>query len=96
MAPIDIVAIEQEARRLRAEEMRRIERVCAQRMGLYFRLLGGSFISVLAWLSEALRPLFSWNPQAPRSKVPQPALRVRMNRAGRALFAWNPNRHHPF
>lgn len=95
MAPIDIVAIEQEARRLRAEEMRRIERVCAQRMRLYFRLLAGSLLLALALFGEALRPLFSWTPQAPRSHAPRPALRVRLNRTARALFAWNPGRRHP-
>lgn len=65
MAPIDIPAIEQRARRLRAEEMRRIEGLVAQRMGLYFRLLGGSLLAALRLVSEALRPLFSWNPNDP-------------------------------
>lgn len=62
MAPIDIHAIEQHARQLRAAEMRRIESVAAERARVYLRLLGGTLLSALKFISEILRPLFSWNP----------------------------------
>ena len=63
MNPIDIVALEREARQMRAEEMRRLSGVLAERMGLYFSLLGGTLGSLGKLISVALRPLFSWNPQ---------------------------------
>lgn len=63
MAPIDISAIERRARALRADEMRRLENLVAERMGVYALLAGRSVIAVLAAVANALRPLFSWNPQ---------------------------------
>lgn len=63
MTRIDIADIEREARKMRAEEMRRLSGIFADRMGLYFRLLGGSIASLNKLLSEALRPMFSWNPR---------------------------------
>jgi hypothetical protein len=44
---------------MRAAEMQRIQGLMAKRLGLYFRLLGGS----AADAGNALQPLFSWNPQ---------------------------------
>lgn len=63
MSPIDISAIERHARELRAAEMRRLESLVAERMGLYVRLVAKSALSAFAAAAEALRPLFSWNPQ---------------------------------
>ena len=98
MEPIDIAAIERRARRLRAEEISRIEGLFAERLCILGRLLAASTFSGLLALAEAVRPLFAWNPQdrAPQvpSARPQIAWRVRLNRSLRALFAWNPEVHH--
>lgn len=66
MAPIDIRSLERYARELRAQEMRRLETVAAERMRIYFRLLGRSAMSGLYLFSELLRPLFSWTPERRR------------------------------
>jgi hypothetical protein len=44
--------------------MQRIQGLMQARLGLYFRLLAASALSVLAVLAESVRPLFAWNPQA--------------------------------
>lgn len=67
MAPIDIAAIERQARALRAEEMQRLQGIFAERLGLYARLLGRSLLSLAQIISKTLRPAFSWNPQNRRS-----------------------------
>jgi len=67
MPPLSIAAIEQEARKLRAEEMQRVQGLVSVRLRLYGRLLGATALSGLAAVSKLLRPLFSWNPQARRS-----------------------------
>jgi hypothetical protein len=90
MSPINIAKIEQEARLLRAAEMQRIEGLMLARLGLYFRLLGGSILSAANVLTESVRPLFSWNPQAPATPRQGPGLLTRLSLAGRALFSWNP------
>lgn len=63
MAPLDVIAIEQEGRRLRAEDLRRGEPVFAQRGALYVHLFGESLRGLTSGLSDALRLLFSWNPR---------------------------------
>lgn len=63
MSPIDISAIERHARELRAAEMRRLETLVAERMGLYAKLAARSARGALISAAEMLRPLFSWNPQ---------------------------------
>lgn len=63
MAPIDISAIERRARELRAAEMRRLEKLVAERMGLCALLAARSVLGALETVAAALRPLFSWNPQ---------------------------------
>jgi hypothetical protein len=90
MSPINIAKIEQEARLLRAAEMQRIEGLMLARLGLYFRLLAASGLSAIAALTESVRPLFSWNPQAPAAARQGPGLLTRLSLAGRALFSWNP------
>lgn len=98
MSPIDIAAIERRARQLRAEEIRRVEGIFAERMVLLGRLLAATAFSAALSFAQMLRPMFSWNPQAAPAPVvpakPHVALRTRLNRAARRLFAWNPEVHH--
>lgn len=98
MSPIDIAAIERRARQLRAEEIRRINGLFAERLCVMGRLLAATAFTAVLAVVEAIRPVFSWNPQAtvpaaPKAK-PRIALRVRANRVVRRLFAWNPEVHH--
>lgn len=92
MNPIDIPAIEQQARRLRAAEIQRINGLFAERVGLVARLAAKSLAAGAMAVSEALRPLFSWNPRPAAKPVQTSAEPVleRMNQAARALFSWNP------
>jgi hypothetical protein len=66
MAPIDYPSIERYARELRRQELRRLEGVAAERMSIYFSLLGHSVMHGLYLFSELLRPLFSWTPDRRR------------------------------
>lgn len=66
MSPIDYRHIEWQARDLRRREIERLEAVAAERMRLYFRLLGASMLHGLYLVSELLRPLFSWTPERRR------------------------------
>jgi hypothetical protein len=68
MPPIDIAAIEQQARRLRAEEMQRVQGLMSERMRVYALLIAHTLLVALGATSNALRALFSWNPQAPDSR----------------------------
>ena len=90
MAPIDISKIEIEARKMRAEEMQRINGLIGERLALYGQLMAASALTGLKAIAEVLRPLFSWNPQATTAPLPGPGLLTRLSRAGRALFSWNP------
>ena len=98
MRPIDIAAIEQEARELRAAELHRIEDIFSARLRLMAGLAGHMLLDAAEALGEALRPLFSWNPQdADRARVHAPhgpSVVTRLNRFARGLFAWNPQRRH--
>lgn len=64
MSYIDVAAIEQRARALRAADMRRQGAVFAPRMKLYFSLMATTLTNFGETAAEALRPLFSWNPTA--------------------------------
>jgi hypothetical protein len=66
MAPIDYPSLERYARELRAQELRRIETVAAERMEVYFWLLGRTVLRGMYLLSELIRPLFSWTPSQHR------------------------------
>lgn len=66
MTPIDYPSLERYARELRAQEMRRLEAVAAERMSVYLSLLGQSVMHGLYLVSELLRPLFSWTPERRR------------------------------
>ncbi len=63
MTHIDVFAIERRARELRAAEMRRIENLMADRLRLVAVLAGSTLLGAFESVAEALRPLFSWNPQ---------------------------------
>lgn len=67
MRPIDIPAIEQEARELRAAEIHRLNGLFVERVELLAKLAAASTVAGAHVLSEMLRPLFSWNPQDHRS-----------------------------
>lgn len=94
MPPINIAAIEQDARRLRAEELQRIEGIFSERFALYGRLLAATALSGVIALSELLRPLFAWNPRAESYPtlvaIRGPALLLRANTLARGMFSWNP------
>lgn len=94
MYPIDIAAIERQARALRAAEIQRINGLFAERTALLVRLAAGSALAGLLALSEILHPLFAWNPQQPSAQRVNRGgpLLTRLNRAARSLFAWNPQR----
>jgi hypothetical protein len=66
MTKIDIPSIERYARELRAQEIRRLETIAMERMGIYARLLGQSMLRGLFLFSELLRPMFSWTPERRR------------------------------
>lgn len=63
MDHIDYELIIEQARQMRAKELQRYQGLMGERILLVAKLLGGSLMSVLEWASEALRPLFSWNPK---------------------------------
>ena len=92
MYPIDIPAIERQARELRAAEIQRINGLFAERTQLLTRLAARSILAGAQTVSEILRPLFSWNPQeSPASPSANFAPAVsRLNDAARSLFSWNP------
>ena len=92
MQPIDIAAIEQQARALRAAEIQRLQGLFAQQAGVLAHLAAGTAITALTALGEVIRPYFSWNPQdsAPATAWNLATGADRLNGAVRALFAWNP------
>ena len=88
MRPIDIPAIEQEARELRAAEIHRINGLFAERVELLAKLATASTVAGAHAASEMLRPLFSWNPQDHATSSAHSI--ARLNDVARALFSWNP------
>lgn len=63
MDELNTAAIIQEARRLRAEEMQRVQGVIGARMRVIAGLAGESLMSGLKGIAELIRHLFSWNPR---------------------------------
>lgn len=63
MTSIEMSEIEQYARQLRGQEIRRIERAIASALREQTRQAGVKLLSSLVAVGERLRPLFSWNPQ---------------------------------
>ena len=70
MFPIDIPAIERQARELRAAEIQRMNGLFAERTRLLTRLAATTAAAGAHAISEMLRPLFSWNPQASSGPLP--------------------------
>lgn len=90
MTPIDIPAIERQARALRAAEIRRLHGLFAERSALLLKLAADSSLAGARALGETLRPLFAWNPQASAAPLSVEPVLVRMNDVARSLFSWNP------
>lgn len=67
MLPIDIPAIEQDARELRAAEIHRMSGLLVERAEVLAKLAAESTVAGAHATSEMLRALFSWNPQDRRS-----------------------------
>lgn len=63
MDELDTAIIIQEARRLRAEEMQRVQGAIAARMRIVAGLAGESLMAGFKGIADAVRPLFSWNPR---------------------------------
>ncbi len=63
MNSIQITEIEESARQLRAQEIRRVERQMAAALLRQSKRAGLALRAGLHVVSEGLRPLFSWNPQ---------------------------------
>lgn len=64
MSLINIAAVEQQARRLRAEDLRRRQPILAPRMGAYLYELGECLARLAVPAARAIQPFFSWNPMA--------------------------------
>jgi hypothetical protein len=92
MNSVDINRIERHARQMRTEEMARLQKLLATRIGAYLRPLADSALHA----SKILQWLFSWNPQnsEPRRPSSGPRLTTRANDLLRACFSWNPNTRH--
>jgi hypothetical protein len=69
MARIDIIAIEEEARRLRAEDLRRGGPLFAERIDLCASLYAESLRPLSTLINRLVRPLFSWNPRQHRAHL---------------------------
>jgi hypothetical protein len=97
MQPIDIPSIEQQARELRAAEIHRVHDLFAKQAEVVGHLATASTLAGLNAVSQMLRPLFSWNPQAhtPSSEHHFAPQLERLNDATRALFSWNPQDRRP-
>jgi hypothetical protein len=63
MLPIDIMEIEQDARRLRAEEMRRMHGLIGKYLSVYSQLLGATLLAGLAYGGNSARHLLSRHPK---------------------------------
>lgn len=63
MEELDTVTIIEQARRLRAEEIQRVQGVIWARTRLLAGLAGESLMTGLGAVAEFIRPLFSWNPR---------------------------------
>jgi hypothetical protein len=95
MKHIEHAQIVEHARQLRALEMQQHQGLMAEQGRLYLKLLAASVLSGLLWISEILRPLFSWNPRAPIAaphyfRCPYQTWLTQIHHFARGLFAWNP------
>lgn len=64
MPQVNADVIEQEASELRADELRHYPSVLAAYGAVYPALFAGALEFAVQSVSRALRPLFSWNPDA--------------------------------
>ena len=64
MLPLNLAAIDKEARQLRAAELQRLQDLFFAKVSTYGHLLAGAALSGLTTIGTSLRHLFSWNPQA--------------------------------
>ncbi len=63
----DYVDLYEQANEMRTHEIQRINHQFLHELWIALKWLGGKLGPVMHGISELLRPLFSWNPQPPRS-----------------------------
>jgi hypothetical protein len=62
MTPLNVATHEHEANDMRLGEIHRFEDLAAANLRLCGHIASVAFVSGLTFVSESLRPLFSWNP----------------------------------
>jgi hypothetical protein len=67
MLPIDIIEIELDARRLRAEEIRRMHGLVGKYLSVYSRLLEVTLLAGLAYIGASARHMLSRHPKVRHS-----------------------------
>ena len=65
----DYVDLSEQAYELRTHEIQRFNNRFVHDLWIALKWLSSKLLRVLNGLSELLRPLFSWNPQPPRSHM---------------------------
>lgn len=65
----DYVDLSEQAYEMRTQEIQRFNNRFFHDVWMALKWLGGKLLLVLFGISELLRPLFSWNPQPPRSHM---------------------------
>jgi hypothetical protein len=63
----DYVTLYEQANEIRTKQIQDINNQLVHRSVMVIKWLGSKLPIVLHGISELLRPLFSWNPQPPRS-----------------------------
>ncbi|MBI3094165.1 MAG: hypothetical protein HYY97_04775 [Rhodocyclales bacterium] len=64
MLPLNLAAIDKEARQLRTAELQRLQGLFFAKVSAYGHWMAGAAHSGLTAIGTSLRHLFSWNPQA--------------------------------
>lgn len=64
MLPLNLTALDKEARELRTAELQRLQGIFFAKVSTYGHRLAAAAQSGLTALGNGLRHLFSWNPQA--------------------------------
>lgn len=65
----DYVDLSEKAYEMRTQEIQRFNNLFLHDSWIASKWLGSKLLLVLHGISELLRPLFSWNPQPPRSHM---------------------------
>lgn len=65
----DYVDLTEQAYEMRTHEIQRLNNRFTHDSWMALKWLGSKLLLVLHGISELLRPLFSWNPQPPRSHM---------------------------